>query len=97
MPSDPSEPPSSPQSPTPPIKGRGAGSNLQGRHESLSRASEDDGWPGTHDESDDTPSAPKTRVIEEYAKSILTRNASPDLPFSVPSILTAVDLTCLIC
>jgi len=60
-------------------KGRGAVSNLQGRHEVLLRERFDDGWEADDDE---TP-PPKTRVTEEQAKSILTRNSSPDIPFSV--------------
>jgi DNA repair photolyase len=63
-------------------KGRGALSNLQGRFEVNGREQVDDGW---HDGSDDEASAGtfKTRVTDEYAKTILTRNASPDIPFNV--------------
>lgn len=71
-------------------KGRGAVSNLQGRHEVLARETIDDGWSrdntetGTgHHTSGDNLSILKTQVIEEQAKSILTRNQSPDVPFSV--------------
>jgi DNA repair photolyase len=44
----------------------------------------DDGWQQPDDESDGEQ-APvwKTQIIEEHAKSILTRNASPDIPFNV--------------
>ena len=73
-------------------KGRGAVSNLQGRHEVHARSSFDDGWgpPGreagnaagnTADNSD--TAAWKTQVSEEMARSILSRNTSPDLPFGV--------------
>lgn len=63
-------------------KGRGAVSNLQGRFDLQAREDFDDGW--AHDEADaDLPSAPKTTVTEERAKSILSRNASPDIPFNV--------------
>lgn len=59
-------------------KGRGAVSNLQGRFEVHGRERFDDGW------DDDEPRAPfKTLVTDEYAKTILTRNASPDIPFNV--------------
>lgn len=60
-------------------KGRGAVSNLQGRFERDAREAYDDGWERTEDE------APpwKTQVTDEYAKTILSRNASPDLPFGV--------------
>jgi len=67
--------------PLPPAarKGRGAVSNLQGRYEVNGRERFDDGW---DEEDDDTP-AVKTVVTDEYAKSILTRNTSPDIPFNV--------------
>ena len=61
-------------------KGRGAVSNLQGRYEVNGRESFDDGW--THDE-DDTPAPFKTQVTDEFAKTILSRNSSPDIPFNV--------------
>ncbi|MGH8853684.1 MAG: PA0069 family radical SAM protein [Telluria sp.] len=60
-------------------KGRGAVSNLQGRFEVNGREDFDDGW-----ERDDDEAAPiKTVVTEEFAKTILSRNASPDIPFNV--------------
>lgn len=57
-------------------RGRGALSNRSGRFEKLAYAEIDDGW-GSLEE------APrlKTHVTEESAKRILTRNASPDIPF----------------
>jgi hypothetical protein len=60
-------------------KGRGAVSNLQGRFEVNARQAYDDGWEREEDE----PAPWKTQVTDEYCKSILSRNASPDLPFSV--------------
>jgi DNA repair photolyase len=60
-------------------KGRGAVSNLQGRFEVNAREAYDDGWEREEDE----PAPWKTSVTDEYCKSILSRNASPDLPFSV--------------
>ena len=60
-------------------KGRGAVSNLQGRFEVHAREAYDDGWQREEEES--TPW--KTQVIDEVCKSILSRNASPDLPFGV--------------
>jgi DNA repair photolyase len=60
-------------------KGRGAVSNIQGRYELDQRERFDDGW----DVDDDEPRAFKTQVTDEFAKSILTRNASPDVPFNV--------------
>jgi len=60
-------------------KGRGAVSNLQGRYELNTREAYDDGW-----EREEEEAAPwKTQVTDEIAKSILSRNQSPDLPFSV--------------
>jgi DNA repair photolyase len=77
-------------------KGRGAVSNLQGRYEVLAREDIDDGWSHNSGETDaeadanadenmeaDNAPALKTQVIEERAKSILSRNQSPDVPFSV--------------
>ena len=65
-------------------KGRGAVSNLQGRHELLARAGFDDGWgvDGLEAAGEAAP-AWKTQVSDEQARSILTRNASPDLSFNV--------------
>jgi DNA repair photolyase len=65
-----------------PLKGRGAVTNIQGRFEVNARERFDDGWtvPGVKDEQ---PSALKTQVTDEIAKTILTRNNSPDIPFSV--------------
>jgi DNA repair photolyase len=65
-----------------PLKGRGAVTNMQGRFEVNARERFDDGWtvPGLKDEQ---PSALKTQVTDEIAKTILTRNNSPDIPFSV--------------
>jgi DNA repair photolyase len=61
-------------------KGRGAVSNIQGRYEVDARERFDDGWSAD----DDEEAAPfKTVVTDEYAKTILTRNASPDVPFNV--------------
>jgi len=65
-------------------KGRGAVSNLQGRYDVHGREPYDDGW-GSGDGDADRADAPqwKTHVTEELAKSILSRNSSPDLPFNV--------------
>ena len=60
------------------LKGRGAVINLQGRFEVDVRERYDDGWDeGTPD--DETPL--KTTVTVERAKSILSHNDSPDIPF----------------
>ncbi|CAN7293573.1 PA0069 family radical SAM protein [Massilia sp. LjRoot122] len=60
-------------------KGRGAVSNVQGRYEVNGREEFDDGW--ERDEEDAVNI--KTVVTDEVAKSILTRNTSPDIPFNV--------------
>ena len=80
-------------------KGRGAVSNMQGRYEMLAREAIDDGWSQDTTEADvevddsaansnasaeaDNASPLKTQVTEERAKTILSRNQSPDVPFSV--------------
>lgn len=65
-------------------KGRGAVSNMQGRYEVDQREGFDDGWNHDAEEAGEEASARwKTKVIEEQAKSILTRNSSPDIPFDV--------------
>ncbi|GLU32316.1 PA0069 family radical SAM protein [Trinickia caryophylli] len=71
--------------PPTPRKGRGAVTNLQGRYEAEQRESVDDGWAANvhvHDDGEGEATL-RTLVFEERAKSILTRNASPDIPFSV--------------
>ncbi|WP_432260355.1 PA0069 family radical SAM protein [Cupriavidus sp. TMH.W2] len=82
--------------PRPPVarKGRGAVSNLQGRFERDQREVFDDGWGSAPEEAprtvqaapsaDEAPLPPlRTEVHIERARSVLTRNASPDIPFDV--------------
>jgi DNA repair photolyase len=64
------------------LKGRGATTNLQGRFDAETRERTYDGW--------DAELSPvsaeyqrKTEVSDEVAKSILSRNSSPDVPFNV--------------
>ena len=57
-------------------KGRGAASNIGGRFERLSREEEWDGW----DIPEERPGF-VTEVREETARSLITYNRSPDLPF----------------
>jgi len=57
-------------------RGRGAATNRSGRFEPLSREGFDDGW----DSLEDLPPL-KTEVQEEQARTIITRNQSPDLSF----------------
>ena len=61
-----------------PRKGRGAGINPEGRFETVAREAFDDGW-NTPD--DELPPL-KTHVTEERVKSIISRNTSPDIPFT---------------
>ncbi|WP_454756872.1 PA0069 family radical SAM protein [Cupriavidus campinensis] len=73
----------------PPVarKGRGAVSNLQGRFERDQREAFDDGWAPADDDpapaDDALPPKLVTQVTLEQARSILSRNASPDIPFDV--------------
>lgn len=64
------------------LKGRGATSNLQGRFETTSRERADDGW-GMQPDQISGDYRRKTEVSDEVAKSILSRNSSPDIPFNV--------------
>ena len=59
------------------LKGRGALSNPPARYESCAHAGIDDGWsPG-----DPEPPALRTTVTVDAARSVITRNQSPDVPF----------------
>ena len=60
-----------------PLKGRGAVSSLEGRYESLSRETLHDGWDMAEEPAPPLP----TTVTAERARSIITRNNSPDIPF----------------
>ncbi|MBT3767343.1 MAG: PA0069 family radical SAM protein [Rhodospirillaceae bacterium] len=64
--------------PAMPRKGRGAVANATGRYESEQRYAVDDGWQLPEDNS--LPVL-KTTVGIDAAKSIISRNSSPDLPF----------------
>ncbi|HJU25293.1 MAG TPA: PA0069 family radical SAM protein [Rhodanobacteraceae bacterium] len=66
--------------PPAPYKGRGALSNPEGRFEPTVRRPEDDGWsqPGMEPEAG---ARPETTVSIERARSIISRNDSPDVPF----------------
>lgn len=70
-----------PVAPPAPRKGRGAVGNLQGRYETVERETVDDGW--ARDDDGEPPVPLRTQVFEERARTILTRNASPDIPFNV--------------
>jgi DNA repair photolyase len=65
------------------IKGRGTAHSPQGRFETVGREAIDDGWPDADEiDADGAPARPRTEVAIETAKSIISRNQSPDLPFS---------------
>ena len=57
----------------PAIKGRGAADNPRGRFEELER---------DRDEDDHIESHPQTVITLQQARSIISRNDSPDLPFN---------------
>ena len=59
------------------IKGRGAADNRQGRFERQEREAFDDGW----ERQDGEQRGPRTEVTLTQARSIISRNDSPDIPF----------------
>ena len=61
-------------------KGRGAQTNASGRFEREQRAAFDDGWDGGG-EGDDPPEKLDTIVTIEAARTIISRNDSPDISF----------------
>jgi DNA repair photolyase len=60
-------------------KGRGATLNPEGRFETSLREAFHDGWNPAPDEE---PGRPRTVVTAETVKSIISRNESPDIPFT---------------
>src|SRR5690554_6240122 len=64
-----------------PIKGRGAASKVAGRFERTRAVGADDGWGSVYEDLAG-PSRLQTLVTEERARSIITRNDSPDVGFS---------------
>ncbi|MBS0273060.1 MAG: PA0069 family radical SAM protein [Proteobacteria bacterium] len=60
------------------LRGRGAVSNAAGRFEKEQRVLVDDGW--TNDDGEE-PSL-KTEILRDSARTIITRNNSPDISFS---------------
>src|SRR3954468_23947581 len=59
------------------IKGRGAFSNPPGRFDQLTQTFESDGW-----YEEEAPNKVETTVLAEPARSIISRNKSPDIGFS---------------
>ena len=64
-----------------PIKGRGAASYVTGRYAVTVAQGVDDGWGSVYDDLAETP-RPQTQVREERARSVISRNDSPDVGFS---------------
>ena len=64
------------------IKGRGSTGYLAGRFEVTTHEAADDGWHGGEEE-EFAMVLPRTEVREETARSIITRNQSPDIGFSL--------------
>src|SRR4029079_6856816 len=64
---------------------RGALSQIQGRFETEARSPYDDGWKPSGDngwaDEETLDKEFKTTVTEERARSIISRNESPDIPF----------------
>jgi DNA repair photolyase len=59
------------------IKGRGALSNPPGRFDKLTQEFEHDGW-----YEEEPPNKLETVVLPEHARTIISRNQSPDIPFA---------------
>src|SRR5678815_2249510 len=69
-----------------PIKGRGSASYVSGRFEKTIAHGEDDGWGSVYANAPDdslhaVAAHPDTQVTEERARSIISRNDSPDVGF----------------
>ena len=62
-------------------KGRGALTNPEGRFETIRKLAEGDGWERPVEPEDELPPL-KTEVRPDPARSIISRNDSPDIPFS---------------
>ncbi len=56
-------------------RGRGAGLNMASRYDRQTAEPVDDGWER------DAPEPLRTRVSHDTSRTVLTRNASPDIPF----------------
>ena len=64
-----------------PIKGRGTASLIAHRFQREERECADDGWGGLDEATHASAAPPATQVVLEQAKSILSKNDSPDIPF----------------
>jgi DNA repair photolyase len=59
------------------VKGRAAISNESSRFETERRVPVDDGW----GEGDLEPASPRTRILADSARTVISKNQSPDVPF----------------
>jgi DNA repair photolyase len=67
--------------PSPPTPGRGAPSNRRPVRFGLAEREADGDWLDAVSEIDGAPARPKTEVAVERARTIITRNTSPDIAF----------------
>lgn len=72
------------RAPQAPIKGRGAASYVTGRFAVTTAVGADDGWGSVYDVTDESGRMPRppTTVTDEVARTIISRNDSPDVGFS---------------
>jgi len=66
--------------PQAPVKGRGAASRVAGRFQSEVTVGSDDGWDSVYADLAEAP-RPATSVTEERARTVISRNNSPDVGF----------------
>jgi DNA repair photolyase len=69
--------------PVTPLRGRGTSIRIAHRFETIERSAQDDGWGGLDERfrQQEEQSSVATEVIAEQARTIITRNDSPDVPF----------------
>ncbi len=77
----PIKPPELDELPDQPRKGRGAVSNRTGRFEAATRHRVDDGWAGLASEDEEGEPPLRTQLHVDTARTIITRNDSPDIMF----------------
>ncbi len=65
-----------------PIKGRGAASYVHGRFSVTTTHGVDDGWGSVYDDAEASATRLSTSVTEEVARSVVSRNNSPDIGFA---------------
>ncbi len=67
----------------PVIKGRGTPSSMGSRFNRDTREAHDDGWGTLEQQVQEAVVAPGTTIIEQEARTILSANDSPDIPFDL--------------